>query len=98
MTFFKTPKCDPRDQDTGLGIAESVDGELFGDVVNENDNNITSANSLPSDTVINDHVASVVMVDEGTDGDELTMDEVSIEACDEENIAEQCILSVKMNK
>jgi len=64
----------------------------------DNGDNTTTAKSLPNDTVINDHVASVVMVDESTDGNELKMDEVLIDACDEKTLSNQGILLVKMNK
>ena len=84
MTFFKTPKLDSRDQDPGLEAAsESVDGELTNDDGEGKGEDEVIANSLPSDTVINDHVASVIMMDEGEHDDVSTMENV---ACGNEDI------------
>jgi hypothetical protein len=77
VTFFKTPKCDPSDQDPDLGAAsESVDGELTDDDGEDTGEDEFNANSLPSDTVISDHIASVIMVDAGEHDDVSTMDNV----------------------
>jgi len=72
--FFKTLKHDPRDKDPSLGAAsESVDGE-YGD---DNGDGKVSENSFSSDLVIDDHVASVIMMDEGMHDDVSTMDNVA---------------------
>ena len=59
------------------------------DCENDSNNNATTANRLPSGTVINDHVASVVMMDDVIDDakSESVIDKESIHACDEEDIS-----------
>ena len=57
-----------------------MDGE-YGDDKGDGE---VSANSLPSDTVIDDHVASVIMMDEGEHDDVSTMDNV---ACGNKDIS-----------
>ena len=85
VTFVKTPKCVPRDQDPGLGAAsESVDEELTDDDGEDKGEGKVSANSLSSDTEINDHIASVIMVDEGEHDDVSTMDNI---VCANEDIS-----------
>lgn len=68
VTFFITPCCDPRYQDLGLeGGSESGDGDLTHDDGERKGEDKVGVNSLPSDALINDPVALVIMVDEGKD-------------------------------